>query len=126
MNVNKHDFFLYVFAELIDPKSDMFMYNDNQTLAWFPPKVKNLFDGNRISRNLLTGLTQNVSTAQKRRAGLLSDWRAVWTGALPSEHGPPPVPPGPLQEAAESQTLPGGLKRVWPCSGRVRFGNTQL
>lgn len=45
MNVNISDLFLYVFGELIDPKSDMFMYNDNKTLAWFPPKV-NLFDDN--------------------------------------------------------------------------------
>eukprot|EP00066_Takifugu_rubripes_P027183 XP_011616449.1 PREDICTED: probable E3 ubiquitin-protein ligase HERC6 isoform X2 [Takifugu rubripes] len=40
MKVNISDFFLYVFEELIDPKSDLFMYNDNKTLAWFPPKPK--------------------------------------------------------------------------------------
>ncbi|XP_056906721.1 E3 ISG15--protein ligase HERC5-like isoform X5 [Takifugu flavidus] len=39
MKVNISDFFLYVFEELIDPRSDLFMYNDNKTLAWFPPKV---------------------------------------------------------------------------------------
>ncbi|TWW77365.1 putative E3 ubiquitin-protein ligase HERC3 [Takifugu flavidus] len=40
MKVNISDFFLYVFEELIDPRSDLFMYNDNKTLAWFPPKPK--------------------------------------------------------------------------------------
>lgn len=45
MNVNISDLFLHVFDELIDPKSDIFMYNDNERLAWFPPKV-NLFDDN--------------------------------------------------------------------------------
>lgn len=45
MNVNTSDLFLHVLDELINPKSDMFMYNDNKTLAWFPPKV-NLFDDN--------------------------------------------------------------------------------
>lgn len=44
-NVNKHDFFLHVFDELIDPESDLFMYNDSQTLAWFPPKVKTCLTG---------------------------------------------------------------------------------
>lgn len=43
MNVNIKDFFLYVFKELIDPKYGLLMYNDSNTLAWFPPKV-NVFD----------------------------------------------------------------------------------
>lgn len=45
MNVNKSDFFLHVFDELLNPETDMFMFmtNDNETLAWFPPKVS-LFD----------------------------------------------------------------------------------
>lgn len=38
-NVNKRDFFLHVFDELMSPQSDMFMYNEIKTLAWFPPKV---------------------------------------------------------------------------------------
>ncbi|XP_038548608.1 probable E3 ubiquitin-protein ligase HERC6 isoform X2 [Micropterus salmoides] len=40
MNVNKRDLFLHVFDELIAPKSEMFIYNESQTLAWFPPKPK--------------------------------------------------------------------------------------
>ncbi|XP_067363614.1 probable E3 ubiquitin-protein ligase HERC6 isoform X1 [Channa argus] len=40
MNVNKNDMFLYVFDELVAPESEMFMYNENKTLAWFPPKPK--------------------------------------------------------------------------------------
>ncbi|XP_038150831.1 probable E3 ubiquitin-protein ligase HERC6 [Cyprinodon tularosa] len=40
MNVNKKDFFLHMFDELMDPESDMFMFNDSKTLAWFPPKPK--------------------------------------------------------------------------------------
>ncbi|MED6235518.1 hypothetical protein ATANTOWER_028158 [Ataeniobius toweri] len=40
MNVNKKDFFLHVFDKLMDPESEMFMYNESQTLAWFPPKLK--------------------------------------------------------------------------------------
>ncbi|XP_039986682.1 probable E3 ubiquitin-protein ligase HERC6 [Xiphias gladius] len=40
MDVNKRDFFLYVFDELIAPESEMFMYNESKTLAWFPPRPK--------------------------------------------------------------------------------------
>ncbi|KAF7219056.1 probable E3 ubiquitin-protein ligase HERC6 [Nothobranchius furzeri] len=40
MIVNKRDFFLHVFDELIVPESDMFMHNDSRTLVWFPPKPK--------------------------------------------------------------------------------------
>ncbi|XP_030007491.1 probable E3 ubiquitin-protein ligase HERC6 [Sphaeramia orbicularis] len=39
-NVNKRDFFLHVFDELMAPESGMFMYNEHKTLAWFPPKPK--------------------------------------------------------------------------------------
>ncbi|XP_072248664.1 probable E3 ubiquitin-protein ligase HERC4 isoform X2 [Leuresthes tenuis] len=40
MNVNKKDFFLHVFEELITPESEMFMFNESKTLAWFPPRPK--------------------------------------------------------------------------------------
>lgn len=40
MNVNKKDLFLHVFDELRDPESEMFMYNETKSLAWFPPKVR--------------------------------------------------------------------------------------
>ncbi|XP_077961151.1 putative E3 ubiquitin-protein ligase HERC6 [Gasterosteus aculeatus] len=40
MNVNKRDFFLHVFEDLTAPESDMIMYNESNTLAWFPPKPK--------------------------------------------------------------------------------------
>ncbi|CDR00305.1 unnamed protein product, partial [Oncorhynchus mykiss] len=33
--VNKRDFFLHVFEELLAPESEMFMYNDTKTLVWF-------------------------------------------------------------------------------------------
>ncbi|XP_071760841.1 putative E3 ubiquitin-protein ligase HERC4 [Centroberyx gerrardi] len=41
-NVNTRDFFLHAFDELMAPESEMFMYNESQTLAWFPvrPRVK--------------------------------------------------------------------------------------
>ncbi|KAK0149380.1 putative E3 ubiquitin-protein ligase HERC6 [Merluccius polli] len=38
--VNKRDFFIDVFRKLRKPKSKMFMYNENQTLAWFPAEVE--------------------------------------------------------------------------------------
>lgn len=38
-NVNKKDLFLHLFDELMAPESDMFMYNERKTLAWFPPRV---------------------------------------------------------------------------------------
>ncbi|KAJ3590151.1 hypothetical protein NHX12_008105 [Muraenolepis orangiensis] len=43
--VNKRDFFINVFEELMDPESmnPMFMYNDGQTLAWFPAEKYFLF-----------------------------------------------------------------------------------
>ncbi|XP_060782469.1 probable E3 ubiquitin-protein ligase HERC6 [Neoarius graeffei] len=36
--VHKRDFFLHAFNELLAPKSEMFMYNDKQTMIWFPAK----------------------------------------------------------------------------------------
>ncbi|XP_030644119.1 probable E3 ubiquitin-protein ligase HERC3 [Chanos chanos] len=36
-DVNKRDFFLNLFDELLKPSSEMFMYNDNRALIWFPP-----------------------------------------------------------------------------------------
>ncbi|KAF5898054.1 putative E3 ubiquitin-protein ligase HERC4, partial [Clarias magur] len=36
--VNEQDFFLHIFSDLLAPKSGMFMYNDKQTMIWFPPK----------------------------------------------------------------------------------------
>ncbi|KAL6116224.1 herc6 [Pungitius sinensis] len=39
-NVHKRDFFLHVFEDLMAPESDMIMYNESTTLAWFPPKPK--------------------------------------------------------------------------------------
>ncbi|KAJ3590150.1 hypothetical protein NHX12_008104 [Muraenolepis orangiensis] len=43
--VNKRDFFINVFEELMDPESmnPMFIYNDGQTLAWFPAEKYFLF-----------------------------------------------------------------------------------
>ncbi|KAJ4935916.1 hypothetical protein JOQ06_017443 [Pogonophryne albipinna] len=42
MDVYKRDFFLQVIKELMSPKSEMFMFNESNTLAWFPvrPKVE--------------------------------------------------------------------------------------
>ncbi|XP_073698567.1 probable E3 ubiquitin-protein ligase HERC4 [Garra rufa] len=39
-DVNKRDFFHNVFKELCAPESQMFMYNDNQTMSWFPTKLR--------------------------------------------------------------------------------------
>ncbi|XP_068565986.1 probable E3 ubiquitin-protein ligase HERC4 [Cebidichthys violaceus] len=39
-NVNKRDLFLHVFDDLMAPESEMFMYNESKTLAWFPPRPK--------------------------------------------------------------------------------------
>lgn len=74
MNVNISDFFFYVFAELIDPKSDMFIYNDNKTLAWFPPKV-NLFDENPfIALSKPSGLIFSLKCvhSQQKKKGFTS------------------------------------------------------
>lgn len=43
-NVNKRDFFLHVFDELMAPESKMFIYNESQTVAWFPPKVRPIME----------------------------------------------------------------------------------
>lgn len=40
MDVNKRDFFLHMFDELTAAESEMFMYNESETLAWFPPRPK--------------------------------------------------------------------------------------
>jgi hypothetical protein len=39
--ISKEDFFINVFEELMNPGSNMFMYNEGQTLAWFPAQVRN-------------------------------------------------------------------------------------
>ncbi|XP_027135920.1 probable E3 ubiquitin-protein ligase HERC6 isoform X1 [Larimichthys crocea] len=39
-NVNKRDLFLHLYDELLAPESEMFMYNESKTLAWFPQKPK--------------------------------------------------------------------------------------
>ncbi|TSK22496.1 putative E3 ubiquitin-protein ligase HERC6 [Bagarius yarrelli] len=36
--VNKRDFFLHAFHELLAAESRMFMYSDNKTMIWFPAK----------------------------------------------------------------------------------------
>ncbi|XP_016326154.1 probable E3 ubiquitin-protein ligase HERC4, partial [Sinocyclocheilus anshuiensis] len=38
-DVNKRDFFHNVFEELCALESQMFMYNDNQTMSWFPAQL---------------------------------------------------------------------------------------
>ncbi|XP_061924352.1 probable E3 ubiquitin-protein ligase HERC6, partial [Entelurus aequoreus] len=38
MDVNKSDLFLHVFDELMDPQSNLVVYNEGHTLAWFPAK----------------------------------------------------------------------------------------
>ena len=48
MNVNKKDFFLHVFDELMDPEAEMFMYNESKTLAWFPSRVRQFTDTQHI------------------------------------------------------------------------------
>lgn len=45
-NVNKRDFFLHVFDELMAPESKRFIYNESQTVAWFPPKVRPIMEKN--------------------------------------------------------------------------------
>lgn len=37
--VNQKDFFLHTFDELREPDFGMFMFDDTETLVWFPPKV---------------------------------------------------------------------------------------
>ncbi|XP_026063010.1 probable E3 ubiquitin-protein ligase HERC4 isoform X1 [Carassius auratus] len=38
-DVNKKDFFLNVFKELCAPESQLLMYNDSNTMGWFPTKL---------------------------------------------------------------------------------------
>ncbi|XP_073698658.1 E3 ISG15--protein ligase HERC5-like [Garra rufa] len=38
-DVNKRDFFINVFEELCAPDSQLLMYNDNNTMGWFPTKL---------------------------------------------------------------------------------------
>ncbi|XP_060782433.1 probable E3 ubiquitin-protein ligase HERC6 isoform X2 [Neoarius graeffei] len=37
-DLSKRDFFLHAFSELLAPESRMFMYNDSETMIWFPAK----------------------------------------------------------------------------------------
>lgn len=40
--VYKRDYFLHLFDKLLVPESGMFMYNDTNTLAWFPAMVRHV------------------------------------------------------------------------------------
>ncbi|TKS72961.1 putative E3 ubiquitin-protein ligase HERC4 [Collichthys lucidus] len=39
LNLYKKDFFYEVFHEMVSPESGMFMFNDSETLAWFPSRA---------------------------------------------------------------------------------------
>ncbi|KAE8295841.1 putative E3 ubiquitin-protein ligase HERC4 [Larimichthys crocea] len=39
LNLYKKDFFYEVFHEMVSPESGMFMFNDSETLAWFPTRA---------------------------------------------------------------------------------------
>lgn len=39
-NIYRKDFFYEVFHEIVSAESKMFMFNDSETLAWFPSKVR--------------------------------------------------------------------------------------
>lgn len=65
----------------------------------------------------------NVSIAKSWRQDLLPVWCLMWTGSVQPKHGLPAFPSGSVQEDYASQTITGWPNRVWPCSGRVRFGN---
>ncbi|KAG9275616.1 putative E3 ubiquitin-protein ligase HERC6 [Astyanax mexicanus] len=58
--VNQRDFFLHVFTELIAPESEMFIYNDSQTMIWFPSKPK-LESKKYFLFGILCGLALNNS-----------------------------------------------------------------
>ncbi|CAL8371695.1 unnamed protein product [Gadus morhua 'NCC'] len=55
--VNQQDFFINVFEELMDPGSKMFMYNEGQTLAWFPAQV----DPPRLEKYFLFGVLCGIA-----------------------------------------------------------------
>ncbi|KAE8295842.1 E3 ISG15--protein ligase HERC5 [Larimichthys crocea] len=46
LNLYKKDFFYEVFHEMVSPESGMFMFNDSETLAWFPSRI--LWDGTEV------------------------------------------------------------------------------
>lgn len=46
-------------------------------------------------------------TAQSGGEDVLPVWRSVWPGSLQPQHRPHALPTGPLQEAAQGQTLAG-------------------
>lgn len=41
-DVNKKDFFLNVFKEICSPESQLLMYNESNTMSWFPTKVRQI------------------------------------------------------------------------------------
>ncbi|KAM6971878.1 E3 ISG15--protein ligase HERC5-like [Aplochiton taeniatus] len=54
-HVYRRDFLLHLFKELMSPDSNMFMYNDTKTLAWFPYKPK-LAEDRYFQLGILCGL----------------------------------------------------------------------
>ncbi|XP_039989978.1 probable E3 ubiquitin-protein ligase HERC3 isoform X2 [Xiphias gladius] len=55
-DVYKRDFFHHLFHDIVSTKSDMFMFNDSKTLAWFPSKAKEEDKTNFFLFGVLCGL----------------------------------------------------------------------
>ncbi|XP_071362182.1 probable E3 ubiquitin-protein ligase HERC3 isoform X2 [Trachinotus anak] len=55
-DVYKRDFFHHLFHDMVSPKSGMFMFNDTQTLAWFPSKTTEKDKTNFFLFGVLCGL----------------------------------------------------------------------
>lgn len=70
MNVNKKDLFLHLFDELMAPESELFVYNESKTLAWFPPKVRTF-----IQRETLYLEIQYVMVFYGHTAGLILSFK---------------------------------------------------
>lgn len=61
--VNRRDFFLHAFNELLAPDSGMFMYNDSETMIWFPAKVRTITHNAKLSSVNLSHALINILNA---------------------------------------------------------------
>lgn len=51
-NVNVRDFFLHVFKVLTAPESELLMFNETETVCWFPPKVQHCYHRSHLAPSL--------------------------------------------------------------------------
>lgn len=117
-NLYKKDFFHEVFHEMMSAESGMFMFNDSQTLAWFPSRVRLHNETAFISENeekekrniqlIMYLILKQLSLPTLGDAGaseVLPVWAPMWIGFVQQLHRILALPNGSVQEAARGEAF---------------------